>query len=252
MNDKRYYWLKLEENYFDIKIQKALRKLPSGAEMLICYLKMQLRYLNKGGLIEFNGVCSDIAEEVALDIDEDIGLVKITLAVLTKWNVIEQGKDSLFLMEMQGRIGSKSDSALRVAKHRKNIELLHCNKDVTKCNSIQEIEKELELDTELDSNNTNINNIYDFIENNFGRTLAPIEYEKIQKWLDDFTEDIIKYAVELCVMQKVNNFAYLDGILRNWHGKTLEEVKQANEKAKIEKKEPKEIFEYDWLNDSGN
>ena len=27
MNDKRYYWLKLEENYFDIKIQKALRKL---------------------------------------------------------------------------------------------------------------------------------------------------------------------------------------------------------------------------------
>ena len=71
MNDKKYYWLKLEENYFDLKVQKALRKLPSGSDMLICYLKMQLKYLNTGGIIEFQGIYDDLAQELALDIDEE-------------------------------------------------------------------------------------------------------------------------------------------------------------------------------------
>ena len=88
MNDKKYYWLKLEENYFDLKVQKALRKLPSGSDMLICYLKMQLKYLNTGGIIEFQGIYDDLAQELALDIDEEEDLVKMTLSILEKWKVL--------------------------------------------------------------------------------------------------------------------------------------------------------------------
>ena len=89
MNDKKYYWLKLEENYFDLKVQKALRKLPSGSDMLICYLKMQLKYLNTGGIIEFQGIYDELAQELALDIDEEEDLVKMTLSILEKWKVLE-------------------------------------------------------------------------------------------------------------------------------------------------------------------
>ena len=152
MNEKRYYWLKLEENYFDLKVQKALRKLPSGSDMLICYLKMQLKYLNKGGLIEFQGIYDELSQEIALDIDEDEDLVKMTLSILTKWKVIDPSEDGLYITEMQERIGSKSDIALRVAKHREKQKMLHCNNDVTKCNSIKEIdiEKEIDIDIEKD------------------------------------------------------------------------------------------------------
>lgn len=150
MKEKRYYWLKLEETYFDLKIQKALRKLPSGAEMLICYLKMQLKYLNKSGLIEYQGIYEDLAEEIALDIDEDVKIVKMTIGILIKWHVIEQENDNLYLSEMQSRIGSKTDSAIRVAKHREKQKMLQCNNDVTKCNSIQDIEIDKEKDIEKD------------------------------------------------------------------------------------------------------
>ena len=146
MNEKRYYWLKLEENYFDLKVQKALRKLPSGADMLICYLKMQLKYLNKGGLIEYQEICDSIIEEIALDIDEEIDIVKMTITLLLKWKVIEEENANLYLTEMQERIGSKTDVALRVAKHREKQKMLQCNNDVTKCNSIKEIDIEKDID----------------------------------------------------------------------------------------------------------
>lgn len=70
--------------------------------------------------------------------------------------------------------------------------------------------------------------IYETLENNFNRTISPMEYEKIEEWLLSFNEDIITYAIELCVLQNKKTFAYLDGILKNWKSnsyKTLEEIK---------------------------
>lgn len=178
MKEKRYYWLKLEETYFDLKIQKALRKLPSGAEMLICYLKMQLKYLNKSGLIEYQGIYDNLAEEIALDIDEDIDIVKMTISVLIKWHVIEQEESNLYLTEMQTRIGSKTDSALRVAKHREKMKMLQCNNDVTKCNSIQEIELEKDKELDIDKKEKNKKEKYGEFNNVL---LTKEEYAKLEK-----------------------------------------------------------------------
>lgn len=214
MNEKRYYWLKLEENYFDLKVQKALRKLPSGSDMLICYLKMQLKYLNTGGIIEYQGICDDLSQELALDLDEEEDLVKMTLAILEKWKVIEACQEGLYITEMQSRIGSKSDTALRVARHREKQKMLHCNNDVTKCNSIKEIdiEKEIEIDKEQDD----VVEICNLIEKNFNRTISPIEYEKIQAWLEDFDKDILIKAINESVFNNKKTFSYINGILRNW------------------------------------
>lgn len=220
MNDKRYYWLKLEENYFDLKIQKALRKLPSGADMLICYLKMQLKYMNKGGLIEHQGIYDNIAEEIALDIDEEIYLVKMTTSMLIKWNVIEQMDNSLYIAEMQNRVGSKTDSALRVAKHREKQKLLQCNTDVTKCNSIKDIEKD--IDIELDKNN----NIFDFIEESYGRGLTPIELEEIESWKQYHTEEEIKEAIKESCLNNVKMINYTKAILNNWRINGKEKARQ--------------------------
>lgn len=240
MNEKRYYWLKLEENYFDLKVQKALRKLPSGSDMLICYLKMQLKYLNKGGLIEYQGIYQDLAQEIALDIDEEEDLVKMTLAMLQKWRVIEPSEDGLYITEMQERIGSKGDSALRVAKFREKQKMLQCNNNVTKCNSIQEIEKEkdIEIDIEKENNKeSELSSCCSYIETNFGRMISPLEQETIKSWLDYYNEEIIKYAIKLAVLNNKKTFSYINGIIKNWKTngyKTLEEIQQEKE----QKEEP--------------
>ena len=213
MNEKRYYWLKLEENYFDLKVQKALRKLPSGADMLICYLKMQLKYLNKSGLIEYQGIYEDLAQEIALDIDEDEDIVKMTLAILTKWKVIEQEDTNLYLSEMQGRIGSKSDVALRVAKHREKEKMLQCNNDVTKCNSIKEIdiEKDIEIDKENITKEKEIINYlnlkahknFKYTQNNLNKIKTRL---KEGFTLEDFKQVIDKKCVEWLNDNKMNQY----------------------------------------------
>jgi predicted phage replisome organizer len=153
---KKYYWLKLNEGFFDDKIIKKLRKLAGGDTYVIIYLKMQLLSIKTEGRLFFEGIEGSFDEELALDIDEDVDNVKVTLSYLEKLNLIESSiEDEYVLPGVLGLIGSESESAERVRRYRENKEmkLLQCNDAVTNsndnvisCNTEIEIEKEKEID----------------------------------------------------------------------------------------------------------
>lgn len=237
MNEKRYYWLKLEENYFDLKVQKALRKLPSGADMLICYLKMQLKYLNKGGLIEYQEICDSIIEEIALDIDEEIDIVKMTINILLKWKVIEEENSNLYLMEMQDRIGSKSDVALRVAKHREKQKMLQCNNNVTKCNSIKDIDIEIDKDIDKKENILKEKKSYGEFKNVL---LTDEEYAKLEK------SNLLMYIETLSsyIASKGKKYRSHYATILNWSRKDdkpkINEPKWINQEVKADTMTPEE------------
>lgn len=104
-------------------------------------------------------------------------------------------------------------------------------------------------------NNTNINNnnynyiynnssssdeIINFIESNFGRTLSSYEFEKINCWLNEFDSDIVKHAIELSILNNKRTFAYIEGILKNWKScgyKTLDDITTKEETLKPKTKE---------------
>ena len=105
------------------------------------------------------------------------------------------------------------------------------------------------------NNNNNISSYYkikescEYFEEQFGRTIAPIEYEKIIMWEETFTNDIINYAIDIAVLNNKKSFNYIDGILRNWktsNYKTLQEIKENEIKKEKEMKE-EELFDYNWL-----
>ena len=54
--EKRYYWLKFQGDFFDSKRIKKLRKLAGGDTYLVIYLKMQLKALKTGCILEYTGV----------------------------------------------------------------------------------------------------------------------------------------------------------------------------------------------------
>ena len=103
---------------------------------------------------------------------------------------------------------------------------------------------------------TNTKNIYEYLEQNFGRTIAPIEAEKLDSWMKDFNFEIVKHAIDSSTISGVKTFNYVEGILRNWKAcgyKTIEEI-QAHEdshyNSRIRSKElAKDIFDYNWLED---
>ena len=100
------------------------------------------------------------------------------------------------------------------------------------------------------NNNNNYNYIYNnssssdeiinFIESNFGRTLSSFEFEKINCWLNEFDSDIVKHAIELSILNNKRTFAYIEGILKNWKScgyKTLDDIKNEDVTPKHKTKE---------------
>lgn len=97
-------------------------------------------------------------------------------------------------------------------------------------------------------------NIYDIFEQEFGRTLSPIEYELINGWLEaQFNEEIIIMALKEAVFNGVSNLRYIDKILYEWKKKGLnskEDVENDRMRFQQKKVEKKELFDYDWLNET--
>lgn len=163
-DNKRYYWLKLKDDFFDSRKMKKLRKVAGGDTYTIIYLKLQLLSINNEGVIEFEGTDEDIYHQLALDIDEEIDDIKMTLAFCNANDLIEYVNEDVFLNEVPALIGSESQSARRVRKHRKkkkalqsNTQALQGNTDVTKCNTEIDnrekiIDKEIEIEIRDDNN----------------------------------------------------------------------------------------------------
>ena len=164
---KKYFWLKLKDDFFDEKYIKALRRLPQGDSLVIVYLKMQLKSLKTEGLIKYEQILPDAISELAMLLDEDENVVRLAIEALIKFGVVERWENQTFYMvAMQQLIGSETAGAARVRKHRALkegkstkalpsegvTEALQCNTDVTECNTEIEIEKDIEIykDTEIE------------------------------------------------------------------------------------------------------
>lgn len=157
MAEKRFFWLKLQEDFFKSKRIKKLRRIAGGDTYTIIYLKMQLLAIKNGGCLEYTGLESSFARELALDIDEDPENVAITVNFLLSCGLMETSDNAeYFLPYAVLNTGSESSSAQRVRDYRerkmlqKDSKALPYNTDVTKCNTEKEIELDKEIDREID------------------------------------------------------------------------------------------------------
>lgn len=161
----RYYWLKLRVEFFKDKRIKKLRKLAGGDTYTIIYLKMQLLSVQNGGVLYFEGVEEDFAHEIALELDEDIENVRVTIAYLFANGLIEEvDADNYVLPQAVESIGSEGSSAERMRRLRarkqqqlaeqKAIEASLCDNDVRLCDTDirdKSIDKDKELDIDKES-----------------------------------------------------------------------------------------------------
>lgn len=166
-NNKRYYWLKLPEDFFRQKEIKQLRKIAGGDVFTIIYLKMLLRSLKDDGRLYYEGIDDGFVSELAMDIDEDVENVKITVAFLMAKGILEQKtSDEYALLKAPEMMGSESYSAERVRRHRLNQQkALQCNAPVTACN--EEIDIEIDIEKDIEKDKTNISSADDGLPDGF-------------------------------------------------------------------------------------
>lgn len=106
------------------------------------------------------------------------------------------------------------------------------------------------------SDKTNDSNVFELIEQEFGRTLSSIEYEIIKAWLEsNISEELIAEALKEATFNGVFNLRYIDKILYEWGKlgiKTVEDVEK-NRKKRNTKDDIKDvdidIVDWNWFDD---
>ena len=169
---RRLYWLKLKDDFFSRLEIKRLRKMPGGDTLVLVYQRLLLLSLRSEGVLTFQGYERDLAEELALELDEEIDSVRAVLLYMQRHELIQEiGPNEYQLAHVLEATGSESESAERVRRYReRRAELpapaeeapeagkplpgagvtLRGNAGALHCNTEKEKEKEIEQDPEIE------------------------------------------------------------------------------------------------------
>ena len=270
MAEKRYYWLKLKETFFEEMYIKALRRQPQGDSLVIAYLKMQLRTLKTNGVFTYGGFLPDSAAELALAIDEPEEIVKTTLEALIKFGVVERASNKdLLMIEMQKCIGSESSSTQRVKKMRakSNEAALQCNEKTPQFEdtALQCNEKTLQFeDTALQCNATINKEIRDKeirdkkkrnnkkesekIKNNYADdvTLTQAEYNKL---MSEHSRPFVDKCIEILNNYKLSKGAKYKSdyhAIRSWVIGEVQKRYPQLASQPSEQQDPEDLFKNPW------
>ena len=212
LKNKRYFWIQLAQDFFKSKEMKLLRKIAGGDTHTIIYLKMMLISLEDGGHIYYDGLADNLAEEIALVIDENVEDIKITLIFLESKGLLTRNSDrDYFLEQVPEMVGSETASARRVRKFRENQSALQCNTDETKCNGDIDIEKDIDKDK----------NPVELIVEEYQSRIAPLDgtqFEILKEFItfDGMEAKVVLKAIGLAADNGKRNFSYIRAILTNW------------------------------------
>ncbi len=125
-----------------------------------------------------------------------------------------------------------------VSKGLVEVKVNKTNGKITEEISLDNLYNKLLLNLPEEKNETDI---YSVFENEFSRTLSPMEYETINKWLEGgVSEDTIKSALKEAVLNGVYNLRYIDKIIYEW---TKKRIKISNDTGSTQ------VFDYNWLDD---
>lgn len=233
---KRYYWLKLQNDFFSRKEIKRLRRIAGGDTLTIIYLKMLCRSLKDNGRLYYDGLDNDFVSELAMDIDEDTENVQITVNYLIKTGLLEQIDEVEYtLKDAESNTGTETAVAARVRKHRERRKALQCNTDVTVVKQLGNVEIEKEKDKEIDKEieeekeeekkeeHPSSSEILKMYWDNIHPVSSLVEADKLRVLIEAHGETFVAKAIERAVMRNKRSLAYITGILNNWEANGYDE-----------------------------
>ena len=238
-DNKKYYYLRLKENFFDSDELKILESMKDGYLYSNILLKLYLRSLKNDGKLVVNDRIPYNAEMLASVTGHQIGTVKQALSIfkdLGLIDVLENG--AIYMLDIQNFIGKGSSEADRKREYRQRIETDRTNvqtnlRQISE-KSPPEIEKDIEINKELyKEKDIDIDTlslceqkslIHDVWEDAFDLITANVK-KSLDNFVDEYGAAITKQAILDAKKQGKSHIKYVEGVLKN---KMLEENIPAN------------------------
>ncbi|MCM6845437.1 phage replisome organizer N-terminal domain-containing protein [Lactococcus lactis] len=246
-DNKKYYYMRLKENFFDSDEMIILENMDNGDGIIYSniLLKLYLRSLKYEGRLMFNERIPFNPQMLSTIVRHPVGVVEKALKAFVDLGLVEvMDNGAIYMLDIQNFIGRTSTEADRKKIYRAQIakEKGLLIEDVRMSGQMSdkrtpELELELELDIEKEidkeveastatSTKSDFQNLIELYQTNFG-IVKPILYDDLKADLKDYGLELIIEAVKRAVKRQ-REYAYAQGILKSWNRsgiKTLEQAK---------------------------
>ena len=154
-DNKKYYYLRLKDNFFDSDELKILESMKDGYLYSNILLKLYLRSLKNDGKLVVNERIPYSADMLASVTGHQVGTIKQALSVFKDLGLIDVlDNGAIYMLDIQNFIGKGSSEADRKREYRQRIEIDRTNvqtnlRQISE-KSPPEIEIELEKDIEIE------------------------------------------------------------------------------------------------------
>ena len=151
-DNKKYYYLKLKDNFFESEELVILQSMPDGYIYSDILMKLYLKSLKSEGRLMFKEHIPYNPTMLATVVRHPVALVEKALVLFKDLGLVDVlDNGAIFMLDIQNFIGKGSSEADRVKQYRERIKnekkLLNCTNDVqTYENRTPEIEKELDIE----------------------------------------------------------------------------------------------------------
>lgn len=154
-DNKKYYYLRLKDNFFDSDELKILESMKDGYLYSNILLKLYLRSLKNDGKLVVNERIPYSADMLASVTGHQVGTIKQALSIFKDLGLIDVlDNGAIYMLDIQNFIGKGSSEADRKREYRQRIETDRTNvqtnlRQISE-KSPPEIEIELEKDIEIE------------------------------------------------------------------------------------------------------
>ena len=224
-DNRKYYYLKLKEDFFESDEAVVLESMPDGYIYSNILLKLYLRSLKNNGYLMFNNIIPYNSQMLASITRHQVGTIEKAVKIFKDLQLIDiLDNGAIYMTNIQNFVGKSSTDADRKRLERdKNKTIGHLSK---KCPPEIEIEKDIDIKKDIDINielevdnrkTPTDTNIYDYYQQRIG-PLDGFQYEKIKDYLDidKMEPELVKKAIDKGADNSKRNFGYINTILKNW------------------------------------
>ncbi len=121
-DNRKYYYMRLMENYFEMNEQLYLESLPDGYLYSNILLKLYLRSLERDGLLMFNDRTPYNPQMIAHMTRHPVEVVERALRLFEELGIIEvQENGAMYMLDMQSFVGKTSTETERKREYRQRI-----------------------------------------------------------------------------------------------------------------------------------
>lgn len=230
-DNKKYYYLKLRDNFFDNDDIAILESMPDGILYSNILLKLYLRSLKNNGKLMFNDRIPYNAQMLSTITRQPIAVVEKAVGIFKEMGLIEVlDNGAIYMLDIQNFIGSSNTEADRKREYRRKIALEKGQKLLGHLSGQMSDEQapEIEIENRDIKENRDIEEI-DSAKDNYHTAIAGYyqsrigvldgkQFEQLIDYIkfDHMEYELVKLAIDKAADNSKRNFGYVNSILKNW------------------------------------